>query len=166
MNQAQWNAKRSSVRQDAGLIAQFRERESGFEGLKSANSLYFPVSREFRRRSLAPDCALRHSVWTVENPGCIPIRIVENPRNSATFALKPDRRKCPTLSHGKAFLPFSLKGNDSPVSSTLSSECSAITNRWFGEKRVDFTLRGVRTTCGVPLATQCQPTIRWSNFWR
>jgi len=53
---------------------------------------------------------LRHTVCVAENPGCTPLRIAENRRIPATFALKPDRRKCPAVSHEQAFMSFSLKG--------------------------------------------------------
>ena len=41
---------------------QFREKKSGFDGLKSANSLYFSLlAGNFGGGGLAPDCALRQT---------------------------------------------------------------------------------------------------------
>jgi hypothetical protein len=51
--------------------------------------LYGKLYRRFESTSL------RHAVWIAEKPGCLPLRIAENRRNSAIVFLKPDRRKCP-----------------------------------------------------------------------
>jgi hypothetical protein len=61
------------------------------------------------------------------------LRIAENPQ-SATFAFKPEWRKCPAVPHGKAFVAFSLKGIcGSPVSSIPSGESNSINKPMFGE---------------------------------
>jgi hypothetical protein len=88
---------------------QFREKKSGFEGLKSANSLYFSLlAGNSGGEGLAPDCALRHTVWVAENPGSIPARIGENPRISTTFTLKPERRECSAVCSGPSAVRFDV----------------------------------------------------------
>jgi hypothetical protein len=110
---------------------QFRERECGFEGLKSANSLYFSLlAGNSGGEGLAPDCALRHSVWTVENPGYMALRIAENPRDSATFHAQPGTGESVPLYLKGKFRAFFSEGHcGSPVSSTPPGEYNAITNR-------------------------------------
>jgi hypothetical protein len=97
--------------------------------------VFFPVSREFRGgEGFARDCILRQQVSTAEKPCDFPLKIAENPRNSACFALKPDSEKvsCWTQKASSAdLLSGGLTG--SPVSRLPSGECNAIRNRSFCE---------------------------------
>src|SRR6266481_2118090 len=73
-------------------------------------SLQFPCifrcCREFARERFARDWILRHTVWDAEKFGCIAPKIARNRRNSASFAVKPDWRNCPTEPPGKLSRPF------------------------------------------------------------
>jgi hypothetical protein len=54
--------------------------------------------------------SLHHAVCTAEKLGRFTLKIAGNRRNSATLALKPDRRKCPAELPSPALSPFSLEG--------------------------------------------------------
>jgi hypothetical protein len=78
----------------------------------------FPVSREFAREKLAPDCLLRHTVWSGRNPLVFPSKSREIPANSPGFIVKPGQRKSFVLALHLDTLPvFSDPQASSPVSS-------------------------------------------------
>jgi hypothetical protein len=114
---------------------QFGENECDFKGQNLANSLLFSLlAGNLAGEELAPDCALRHAVWTAEKPGCNSRKIARNGHNFASLADKPDWRKCATCAPEPTLGPFSLKSPlHSPVSKTPSGECNAITKRCCGE---------------------------------
>src|ERR1035441_5410439 len=54
--------------------------------------------------------SLRHTVWSAEKSAWISLEIAGNGRNSATLALKADRRRCPAHCCWQALQPFSPEG--------------------------------------------------------
>src|ERR1039458_10493605 len=78
--------------------------------------------------------SLRQTVSTAEKPCDFPLKIAENPRNSACFALKPDSEKVSCWTQKASFADLLSGGlTGSPVSRLPSGECNAIRNRSFCE---------------------------------
>ena len=65
---------------------------------------FYKLYREFEFLSL------RHAVWVAEKSGCSVRKIARNRRNSSTFALKLDQRKCRFRLCIVLLRPFSLQG--------------------------------------------------------
>jgi len=111
-----------------GILSEFNGNCSAGDRL---NSLYFSLLQGIWQENAVPE--QRSSAtqsWVAEKLGCIPLQIAGNPRNSTVLALKPDRRKCPAESRRQVLQPFfSARQKSSPVSTTASGECNAITSR-------------------------------------
>jgi hypothetical protein len=70
----------------------------------SRNSLYFSLlAGNLGGEGFARDCVLRQQVSTAEKPCGFPLKIAENPRNSACFALKPDSERVSCWSQKASF---------------------------------------------------------------
>src|ERR1035441_10427073 len=83
----------------------------------SRNSLYFSLlAGNLGGEGFARDCVLRQQVSTAEKPCGFPLKIAENPRNSASFAPKPDSEKVSYWTQEASFAAFFSGGQTrSPV---------------------------------------------------
>jgi len=114
---------------------QFREQQCDFGEQNFANSLYFSLlAGNFGGEELAPDCALRQTVWAAEKIGSLVPKTAQNRSNSSTFALKLDQRKCLALPSRKFSCVFSLNDRHAVRFQRLR-RANAIRsqNRWCGE---------------------------------
>ena len=110
-------------------ILLFRSRRAKNSTQNCRNPCKFPCSRDFPGEWLAPDCPLRHAVWSVEKNGCIPAenRISPEFRNFHP-RMGPEKVDC-IASMTRFERPFLPRAHRWSPSTIVQGECNAIRRR-------------------------------------